>query len=183
MHNGGIRFLAFSLGALLLFHGLDKMIYGTEHIQKMILDTYVPNVKSRVPFGTWFSPFMPGTVFMGKMFIGKEFVSSLEQIRLISYGVYIPELIVPIFLVFGKFIRVMAFFIASYMLAMLFVAYRISPEILVQFGGWSIETIMLYLVASLILILYKISDCNLSNSQSLFKPKKKVKVTKKLKKK
>lgn len=172
MQNEGIRFLAFCLGALLLFHGLDKMVYGTGHIQKMILDAYVPDVKSKVPFSGWFSPFMPGRVFMGKIFIGKEFVSSLEEIKLISYGVFIPELIVPIFLVFGKFIRVMAFIIAAYMLAMLFVAYRMSPETLIQFGGWHIESIVLYLVASVTLILYKISDCNLSNSRSIFKIKK-----------
>jgi len=154
MQSIGIRFLAFSLGVLLLFHGIDKIIYGTGHIQKMILDAYVPNVKNSIPFGGWFSSFMPGTVFMGKMFIGQEFVNSLEEIKLISYGVYIPEVIVPIFLVFGKLIRVMALVIASYMFAMLLVAYRMSTETLVQFGGWDIETIVLYFIASMTLVLY-----------------------------
>ncbi|CAA6822025.1 MAG: Unknown protein [uncultured Sulfurovum sp.] len=160
MDSKGIRFLAFSLGVLLLFHGLHKMVYGTGHIEKLILDMYVPPVEKQVPFGMWFAPFMPGTMFMGKMFVGKEFVTYLQYIKFLSYGVYLPEVIAPIFLIFGRYVRITAFIIVLYMVVLSFLAYRTSLEILMAFGGWTVEVVLLYFIASMILVFYKISDCN-----------------------
>jgi len=39
------RFLSFGLGFLLLFHGMDKVLHGTEFIEKMLLGLGVPYSK------------------------------------------------------------------------------------------------------------------------------------------
>lgn len=147
--------MAFSLGVLLLFHGIHKIVYGTEHIQKLILDMYVADAKKNIPFGMMFNPYMPGTLFMGKLMMGKELTTSLEYIRLMSYMVYIPEVIIPLLLIFGKYIRIAAILTASYMLVMLFVAFTMSPDVLIRFGGWHYELIFLYLLTASSLTLLK----------------------------
>jgi uncharacterized membrane protein YphA (DoxX/SURF4 family) len=131
------------------------MIYGTEHIEKLILDIYVSDTQKHIPFGTMLNPHIPGTLFMGKMVMGKDLTTSLEYIRLMSYIVYFTEVIVPLMLIFGKYIRVAAIVIASYMLLMLFTAFTISPDILIEYGGWYYEVIFLYFLASTSLIFLK----------------------------
>jgi len=172
--RSAIHFLAFSLGVLLLLHGLHKMIHGTEYIEALILDIYLPNVEKKVPCGMWFAPFMPGRVFMGKMFVGQEFVTYLHYIKLLSYGVYLPELIAPLFLIFGRYIRIAAFIIALYMMVMLLGAYKTSVAMLMEFGGWSIESVLLYLIASLLLFFFKISDCRFDHKSFKQKNNKKL---------
>ena len=39
------RFLSFGLGFLLLFHGMDKVLHGTEFIEKMLLGLNIPYSK------------------------------------------------------------------------------------------------------------------------------------------
>jgi uncharacterized membrane protein YphA (DoxX/SURF4 family) len=131
------------------------MMYGTEHIQKLILEIYVDDAKKNIPFGMMFNPYMPGTLFMGKMVMGKELTTSLESIRLLSYTVYLTEVIIPLLFIFGKYIRIAAIITATYMLLMFFVAFSLSPEVLIKFGGWSYEVIFLYLLVAISLIVSK----------------------------
>lgn len=171
MYNRGIRFLAFGLGILLLFHGLDKMVHGTEYIQKLILDLYIPNVEKQVPFGMWFTPFMPSVAFMGKIFLGAEFTTSLEDIKLISYGVYISEVIAPLFLIFGKYIRLAALVIIFHILVVIFLEFRTSIFTLSTTGAWNIEVPLLYLLATLTLFFLK-QDCDAVKKVPLKRPNK-----------
>jgi uncharacterized membrane protein YphA (DoxX/SURF4 family) len=177
MYNRGIRFLAFGLGFLLLFHGLDKIIYGTEYIEKLILDMYIPDVEEEVPFGMWVTPFMPSMIFIGKMFIGSAFITSLEDIETISHGVYITELIAPLFLIFGKYIRLAALLITFHMLVVIFLAFRTTLFTLNAMGAWNIETPLLYLLATLTLLFLK-KDCDVLQKKAINstnKAKKKIK--------
>ena len=42
MGNLALRFFSISLGILLLFHGMHKLLHDTQQIQQMIIDTYSP---------------------------------------------------------------------------------------------------------------------------------------------
>ena len=57
MNNQAISFLAFSLGFLLLFHGVDKIINGVDFIEKMLSNVNIPYAKY-VAYG----------VFVGEVF-------------------------------------------------------------------------------------------------------------------
>lgn len=116
MDNKSINILAFSLGFLLLFHGVDKVLHGTEFITQMLNDANVPYAK----YVTW--------------------------------GVFIGEVLAPIMLIIGRYIKLAGLIIAFNMLAAIILAHKDSIFTLSEHGGWSIELQVLYLVAALSLV-------------------------------
>jgi len=71
----------------------------------------------------------------------------------IAYGVYIGELIVPIFLIFGLYARVASVFLAINMLMAIFLAYRGSLFELGKYGAPVIELPLFYLVLAISIFL------------------------------
>ena len=71
----------------------------------------------------------------------------------IAYGVYIGELIVPIFLIFGLYARVASVFLAVNMLMAIFLAYRGSLFELGKYGAPVIELPLFYLVLAISIFL------------------------------
>ena len=61
MQNKSVQFLAFGLGFLLLFHGVDKLSNGVEGIEKMLMGYDIPYAKYLsygVYIGEIFAPLM-----------------------------------------------------------------------------------------------------------------------------
>jgi len=119
-NNRALRFLSFGLGALLLFHGIDKVMNGTEFIEKML-------VGLKVPYSEY-----------------------------VQYGVYIGEIVAPVLLIFGQYIRVAGAIVAFDMLVAIFLVHQKTLFTLGEHGAWSIELPMLYLVAGVTLALWNI---------------------------
>ena len=117
MNNKAISFLAFSLGFLLLFHGVDKIMNGVGFIEKMLTSANVPYAKYA------------------------------------TYGVFIGEVLAPILLIIGRYIKIAGGLIAFNMLVAIFLAHKDTIFTLSEHGGWSIELQVLYFVAGLTLFL------------------------------
>ena len=146
MGSLALRFLSISLGILLLFHGMHKIIYGTEHIQKMIIDTYSPS--SQFGFcGFCMSEFIQSTLPVGAY--------SPSSVKYITFGVYVGEVVAPLFLIFGKYVRVVSGVVALNMIAVIFLAYQDALLTLKHNGAWAVETPMLYLVIAITLLVSK----------------------------
>lgn len=118
--NKAIRVLSFGLGVLMLFHGVDKLSTGVEHIVKMLRGAGVPYA------------------------------------HYIAYGVYIGEVIAPLLLIFGQYIRLSGTIIALNMLVAILLVHKDNIFALGEHGAWSIEVPLLYLIAGLTLALSKI---------------------------
>jgi putative oxidoreductase len=118
MNNRALRFLGFGLGVLLLFHGMDKVMHGTEFIEKML-------VALKVPYSEY-----------------------------VQYGVYIGEVVAPILLIFGQYMRISGAIVAFNMLVAIFLVHQNTLFTLGEHGAWSIEVPMLYFVAGLTLALW-----------------------------
>ena len=148
MGNLALRFLSISLGILLLFHGMHKLLYGTEHIQKMIIDTYSPS--SQFGFcGFCMSEFVQRTMPVGAY--------TPSSVKYITFGVYLGEVVAPLFLIFGRYVRTVSAIVAINMIAVMFFAYQDSLLSLKHNGAWAVETPMLYLVIAITLMLSKTS--------------------------
>ena len=106
--------LRVSLGVLILFHGIHKVIYGISGVKSMVVGAGLP-----------------------------EFL---------AYGVYVGELIVPIFVILGLYARVAATVLTFNMLSAIYLAYGFSLT-LSKFGGLSWEMPLLYLIMSVLVIL------------------------------
>ena len=117
MNNKAITFLAFSLGFLLLFHGVDKIMNGTGFIEKMLTNANIPYAKY------------------------------------ITYGVFIGEVLAPILLIIGRYVKIAGGIIAFNMLAAIFLDHKDTIFTLSEHGGWSIELQVLYFIAGLTLFL------------------------------
>ena len=115
MNNKTITFLAFSLGVLLLFHGVDKIMNGTAFIEKMLTNANIPYAKY------------------------------------ITYGVFIGEVLAPILLIIGRYVKIAGGIIAFNMLVAIFLVHRDTIFTLTEHGGWSIELQLLYFIAGLTL--------------------------------
>jgi len=113
-----LNFLAFALGALLLFHGIDKIVDGILGIERLL-------VELKVPYAHY-----------------------------VSYGVYAGEVVAPIFLIMGIFIRYAAVLVIINMIAAIILVHREVIFTLGEYGEWSIETPMLYLVMAVALVLW-----------------------------
>ena len=119
MNNRALRFLGFGLGILLLFHGIDKVMHGTEFIEKML-------VALKIPYSEY-----------------------------LQYGVYIGEVIAPLLLIFGQYMRISGAIVAFNMLVAIFLVHQKTLFTLGEHGAWSIELPMLYLLGGLTLALWK----------------------------
>jgi len=143
MGSKNLRFLSFSLGVLLLFHGLDKFVHGTEYIEKMLIELYLP------PSSYGFCGLCMGEAIHRSMVIGV-----LEPYaQYVADAVYIGEVIAPIFLIFGYYIRLASAIIVVNMLVAIFLADRNSLFTLGVDGSWGVEVPVLYgLMASTLML-------------------------------
>ena len=119
MNSRALRFLSFGVGVLLLFHGIDKVMHGTEYIEKML-------IASKVPYSTY-----------------------------VQYGVYIGEVVAPLLLIFGQYMRISGAIVAFNMLTAIFLVHQNTLFTLGEHGAWSIEVPMFYLIAGLTLALWE----------------------------
>ena len=147
------RVLAFGLGSLLLIRGIYIMVYGTGFVEEIFKDIHIPFTEYKA-CSPCISSMMLGSDFMGNMFFGTSPTKTYnEYLVYISYGIYIGEVITPIFLIFGIYIRIAATIIAVDILLAMILLYRDNIFSLSQNGGWSVELPMLYFVVAVVLAL------------------------------
>lgn len=107
--------LRLSVGILMLFHGIHKIIHGVGGIKKMLASSGMP-----------------------------EFL---------AYGVYIGEVIVPLFIILGLYARVASLVLAFNMLVAILLAYGGSLLALGKHGGLAIELPLFYFILSIVIFL------------------------------
>jgi putative oxidoreductase len=95
---------------------------------------------------------MNGTAFIEKMLNGVHMPYS----QYVSYGVYVGEVVAPLLLIFGKYIRISGAVIAFNMAVAIFLVHQKDIVTITEYGAWSIEVPMLYLIAGLSLAVWKI---------------------------
>ena len=106
--------LRLSLGILMLFHGIHKMIHGIGGVKSMVTSAGLP-----------------------------EFL---------SYGVYVGELIAPLFIILGLYARVASAVLGVNMLVAIYLAYGFSFS-LSKYGGLAMESPLLFLIMSIVVFL------------------------------
>lgn len=106
--------LRLSLGVLILFHGVYKLIYGISGVESIVTAHALP--------------------------------------AFLAYGVYIAELIAPIFIILGLYGRFASGILALNMLIAIYLAYGFS-FVTSKYGGLAWETPLLYLVLCIVVIL------------------------------
>jgi putative oxidoreductase len=106
--------LRLSLGILILFHGIHKVIHGIGGIKSMMDATIFPSF--------------------------------------FAYGVYVGELIAPIFIILGLYARVAAGVLAFNMFVAIYLAYGFSLS-LSKHGGVTWELPFVYFVMSILVVL------------------------------
>jgi len=106
--------LRVSLGVLILFHGVHKLIYGIAGIKSLVVNA-----------GLY------------------EFF---------AYGIYVGELIAPIFIILGLYARVASAVLAFNMLVAIYLSYGFQIS-LTKHGSLSYETALLFFVMSLLVVL------------------------------
>lgn len=106
--------LRVSLGVLILFHGIHKVIHGIGGIKSMMDATIFPSF--------------------------------------FAYGVYVGELIAPIFIILGLYARIAAGVLAFNMFVAIYLAYGFSLS-LSKHGGIAWELPFVYFVMSILVIL------------------------------
>ncbi len=109
----GLLILRLTVGGLMLFHGVAKLIHGIGGIQGMLTAKGLPSF--------------------------------------IAYGVYIGEIIVPLFIIFGFRTRIAALIFAFNMLMAMFLAHSGDIFSLSKHGGWAVELIGLFLFGAVAL--------------------------------
>jgi putative oxidoreductase len=107
--------LRVTLGVLILFHGIHKLIYGIDGIESMLMHAGLP--------------------------------------RFLAYGVYVGELLAPIFIILGLYARVASLLLMFNMLMAIYLAYGFTYS-LSKFGGLSYETPLLFMIMSLLVFLF-----------------------------
>lgn len=107
--------LRISVGGLLLFHGIDKILHGVSFIEGMLSAHDLPDV--------------------------------------VTYGVYIGEIVAPFMLLAGLFTTLAAMIIIVNMIMAILLVYSDSLFSLTEHGAWSIEVPMLYLTGAVVIIL------------------------------
>ena len=107
--------LRLSVGGLMMFHGVHKLMYGIGAVKAMTLRAGLP-----------------------------EFF---------AYGVYVGELIAPLFIILGLYARVAAGILGVNMLVAIYLAYGFS-FVLTQHGGLAMELPLLFLIMSALIILF-----------------------------
>jgi len=106
--------LRVSLGTLMLFHGVHKIIHGLGGVKGMLSGANMP-----------------------------EFL---------AYGVYVGEVIAPIFIILGLYARVAGAVLGINMLVAIALAYGFSFS-LSKYGGLAMESPLLFFVMALLLFL------------------------------
>lgn len=106
--------LRVSLGVLILFHGIHKLIHGISPVKSMVVSSGLP-----------------------------EFF---------SYGVYVGELIMPIFIILGLYARIASGILAFNMLMAMYLAYGFSLS-LGKYGGLAMESPLLFFIMSVVIVL------------------------------
>jgi putative oxidoreductase len=146
------RILAFGLGSLLLIRGIYILVYGTGFVEEIFKDIHIPFTEYKA-CSPCVSSMMVGSDFIGNMFLGTSPTKTYnEYLVYISYGIYIGEVITPIFLIFGKYIRIAATIIAVDILLAMILLYRDNIFTLGEFGGWSVELPILYFMIAVSLV-------------------------------
>ena len=106
--------LRLSVGVLMMFHGVHKVIHGIGAVKSMTTNAGLP-----------------------------EFF---------AYGVYVGELIAPIFIILGLYARVAAAVLGFNMLVAIGLAYGFSFS-LTKYGGLAMELPLLFFIMSVLIIL------------------------------
>ena len=106
--------LRVSLGVLILFHGVHKLIHGIGGVEAMVTSAGLPSF--------------------------------------ISYGVFVGELIMPIFIVLGLYARVASLVLGVNMLMAIFLAYGFSFS-LSKYGGLAMESPLLFLIMAILVFM------------------------------
>jgi len=105
--------LRMSVGTLILFHGVHKLIYGIDGVTTLVVSHGFP--------------------------------------QFIAYGVYIGELIAPIFIILGLYGRIASAILALNMLMAIYLAYSFSLSFS-KSGALAWETPLLFLMMSLAVV-------------------------------
>ena len=80
-------------------------------------------------------------------------LSGLGLPAFVGYGVYVGEVIAPIFVILGKWARLAGLVIAFNMLGAIFIALRDKMFTLNMGGGWAIELELLFLLGGITIFL------------------------------
>jgi putative oxidoreductase len=123
----GLLVLRLTVGVLMLFHGIAKLIHGLSGIEGLLTGKGLP--------------------------------------ALLSYGVYLGEIIVPLLLAIGYRTRLASVIFVINLLFALFLVHANDIFSLSTTGGWEVELIGLYLFGALALFFtgagkYAISKSN-----------------------
>ena len=94
---------------------------------------------------------MHGVDYIEKLLVGWNVPYS----QYVVASVYIGEVVAPLLLIFGQYIRISGAVIAFNMLVALFLVHKDTLFTLGDHGAWSIEIPMLYLIMALTLALSK----------------------------
>jgi len=107
--------LRLSLGVMMLFHGLDKIINGIGGVKHLTVSSGLP-----------------------------EFL---------AYGVYVGEVVVPIFIILGAYVRAASVILGLNMVGAIFLAYGGALFSLGKHGAPVFELPFLYLMMSIVIFL------------------------------
>ncbi len=94
---------------------------------------------------------MHGTAFIEKVLLAHKIPYS----QYVQYGVYIGEVLAPLFLILGKYVRVAGAVIAVNMLVAIFLVHQNALFTLGEHGAWGIEVPILYLIMAVSLLLWE----------------------------
>jgi len=112
-NDTGLLILRLTIGVLMLFHGIAKLIHGLSGIESILAANGLP-------------PFL-------------------------SYGVYVGEIIIPLFIVVGYKTRIASAVLVINMLFALLLVHSNDILSLSKTGGWAVELIALYLFGAVTL--------------------------------
>lgn len=111
----GKLILRVSVGVLILFHGMNKIIYGVGGVKHLLSEAGLP--------------------------------------QFLAYGVYVGEVIVPIFLILGLYARTASLLLAFNMFIAILLAHGGSMFSLSKHGGLVMELPLFYLIASIVIFI------------------------------
>ena len=116
--------LRVSLGVLILFHGIHKLIHGVGGVKAMLVTAGLPEI--------------------------------------LSYGVYVGELIAPIFIILGLYARVASLVLVFNMIVAIFLAYGFSFT-LSKYGGLAMESPLIFLIMGILIFLLGSGQYSVNN--------------------
>lgn len=111
----GKLILRVSIGVLMLFHGMNKIIHGVGGIKHLLSEAGLP--------------------------------------QFLAYGVYVGEVIVPVFLILGLYARVASLVLAFNMFVAIILAYGGSFFALSKHGGLVMELPLFYFILSIVIFI------------------------------